>query len=162
MVDPVEVDPVLPPMSPPLVVVLLVEPVLVPVVPVPVVFDVEDETLLLEVVPVPVPEEAPVLPESDGFPLPEELLAREATGMSWTEHPAVDVAAPRAASTGQNLTTASILPIPSAPTPNVQTISKRGAWKLLPGLQPCQLRGVLPMGEEPEVLVGPCPSLVIA
>jgi hypothetical protein len=103
-----------PPVLDPLLVVAPVEPV--PLVPLPEVLELETPLLLTPL------EEAPVLPESDGFPLPEELLAREATGMFWSMQPATSAATTRGAYTSLQPCTASILHIPSAPPPNVQSI----------------------------------------
>jgi hypothetical protein len=100
--------------------------VVVPVVPVPVVL--EEEIPVLLVTPL---DEAPVVPESDGFPLPEELLPREATGMFWSTQPATDAATARVANTSPILSTASILTIPSAPPSNVQSIIPSPTWKAL-------------------------------
>jgi hypothetical protein len=119
VVPPVEVPEVvlLAPLSPPMPVPLVEAvpvPELAPVVPLPDVLEALLLTLPLD--------EAPVLPESDGFPLPEELLAREATGMFWSTQAATSAATVKVASASRNLSTASNLPIPSASPSNVQSI----------------------------------------
>jgi hypothetical protein len=85
------------------------------------------------------PKEAPVLPESDGFPLPEELLAREATGIFWSTQPATGAAAASTASASRHLSTTSILTIPSAPPSNVQSIIPEA---VLPALRRARRAGI--------------------